>query len=75
MELQGYFFNMTLLETFLPHDSDTQLNNLLLLPTAREGNVFTGICHSVYNRPCGYLFTTHPCYGAVGMHPTGMLSC
>ena len=22
-----------------------------------------------------YWFTTHPCYGPVGMHPTGMLSC
>ena len=23
----------------------------------------------------GYSVTAHPCYGAVGMHPTGMLSC
>ena len=46
-----------------------------LLPTAREGNVFTGICHSVHNRPHGYLVTVHPCYSAVGTHPTGMLSC
>ena len=45
------------------------------LPTAREGNVFTDICHSVHNRTHGYWFTTHPCYGAVSTHPTGMLSC
>ena len=30
---------------------------------------------SVDNRPHGYWFTARPCYGAVGMHPTGMLSC
>ena len=29
----------------------------------------------VYNRPDGYSFTTLPCCGVVGMHPTGMLSC
>ena len=44
------------------------------LPTAREGNVFTGVCHSVHNRPDGYSVIAHPYYGAVGMHPTGMLS-
>ena len=33
---------------------------------AREGNVFTGVCHSVHNQPHGYWFTAHPCYGAVG---------
>ena len=48
---------------------------MFLLPTAREGNVFTGVCHSVHNRPHGYSFTAHPCYGAGGMHPTGMHSC
>ena len=48
---------------------------LSLLPTAREGNVFTGICHSVQNCPHGYLVTAHPCYSTVGTHPTGMLSC
>ena len=32
------------------------------------------MCHSVHNRPRGYWFTTHPFYGAVGRHPTGMLS-
>ena len=26
----------------------------LLLPTAREGNVFKGVCHSVHNLPHGY---------------------
>ena len=55
--------------------------NLTLLPTAREGNVFTGICYSVHNLPYGHLVTAHPCwllshcYGAVCMHPNGMLSC
>ena len=48
---------------------------LWLLPTAREGNVFTGVCHSVHNRLHGYSVTAHPCYSAVGTHPTGMLSC
>ena len=46
-----------------------------LLPTAREANVFTGVCHSVHDRPHGYPVTAHPCYGAIGTHPTGMLSC
>ena len=32
-------------------------------------------CLSIQNRPCGYWFTARPCYGAVGTHPTGMLSC
>ena len=31
-------------------------------------------CLSVHNRPHGYSFTAWP-YGAVGMQPTGMLSC
>ena len=48
---------------------------ITFLPTAREGNVFTGICNSVHNRPYGYSVTAHPCYSAVGTHPTGMLSC
>ena len=55
-----------------------------LLPTAREGNVLTGVCHSVHNRPSGYFVTAHPCWllghcspllQRVGTHPTGMLSC
>ena len=33
------------------------------------------VSHSVHNRPHGYSFTAHPCYGAVDTHPTGMLSC
>ena len=44
------------------------------LPTAREGNVFTRVCLSTI----GFMDTgslLEPCYGAVGMHPTGMLSC
>ena len=45
------------------------------LPTAWEGRVFKGICHSVQNRPRGYSVTARPCYGVVGTHPTGMLSC
>ena len=49
--------------------------NKALLPTTREGNVFTGVCHSVRSRPHGYSFSSHPCYGAVSTHPTGMLSC
>ena len=31
------------------------------------------VSHSVHNRPHGYSVTAHPCYGAVDMHPTGML--
>ena len=27
-----------------------------------EGNVFTGVCHSVHNRPHAYSVTTHPCW-------------
>ena len=46
-----------------------------LLPTVREDNVFTGVCHSVHNGPHGYSVTVHPCYGPVGTHPTGILSC
>ena len=33
------------------------------------------VSHSIHNRPHGYWFTAHPCYGAVGTRPTGMLSC
>ena len=46
----------------------------LYLRTAREGNVFTGVCLSTIGL-MGYWFTARPCYGAVGTHPTGMLSC
>ena len=45
------------------------------LLTAREGNVFTGVYHSVHKRPHGYSVIAHPCNGSVGTHPTGMLSC
>ena len=36
--------------------------------------IFSEACvsHCVHNRPHGYLFIAHPCYGAVGTHPTGM---
>ena len=30
---------------------------------------------AVHNRPHGYSVTAHPCYGALGTHPTGMISC
>ena len=40
------------------------MRNLHWLPTAREGNVLTGLCHSVHNRPHGYSFTAHPCFTA-----------
>ena len=32
------------------------------------------VIHSVHNRPHGYSVTAHPWYGAVGTHPTKMLS-
>ena len=31
--------------------------------------------HCVHNRPRSYSVIAHPCYGVVGTHPTGMLSC
>ena len=43
-----------------------------------QGKVmFSQVCdsHSVYNPPHGYSVTAHPCYGTIGTHPTGMLSC
>ena len=33
------------------------------------------VSHSVHNPPHGYSVTAHPCYGAVGTHPTGIFSC
>ena len=33
----------------------------VFLPTAREGNVSIGVCHSVHYRPYGYSVTAHPC--------------
>ena len=32
------------------------------------------LSHSVHNRPRGYSVTANPCCGAVGTHPTRMLS-
>ena len=32
------------------------------------------VVYSVNNRPYGYSVTTHHYYGAVGTHPSGMLS-
>ena len=44
--------------------------------TLREPNVSqASVSHSVYNWPHGYSVTAPPCYGAVGTHPIGMLSC
>ena len=37
-------------------------NALKFLPTAREGNVFTGVCHSVHSRPDACSVTAHPCW-------------
>ena len=37
----------------------------------KEGNVFIG----VYQSFCSQSVTAHPCFGAVGTHLTGMLSC
>ena len=58
---------MHFLELYLPEPR--------FLPTTREGNVIRGVRHSVHYRPHGYSVTAHPWYSAVGMHPTGMLSC
>ena len=33
------------------------------------------VSHSVHNQPHGCSVTAHPRFGAVGTHPTGMLSC
>ena len=33
------------------------------------------VSHYVHIRPHGYSVTAPPCYHAVGMQPTGMLSC
>ena len=41
--------------------------------TDRKGKVMFSQVF-VHNRPHGYSFTAHPCYGAVGTYPTGMLS-
>ena len=55
-------------EQVLTHHSETSniffttTRKVVLLPTAREGNVFTGVCHSVHNWPHGYSVTAHPCW-------------
>ena len=48
-------------------------NPISPVPTAREGNVFTGVCNSVHNRPHSYSVAAHPCNGAIGTHRTGRL--
>ena len=46
------------------------------LPTAREGSVFTVVCLSTIGlMDTGSLFGLVTARGAVGTHPTGMLSC
>ena len=32
------------------------------------------VSHSVHYQPHGYSVIAHPCYGAIGTHPTGILS-
>ena len=63
-------------------DALNQFKTMLsLLPTAKEGNVFISVCHSVHDQPHAYSVTAHPCwllghcYITVGSHATGMLSC
>ena len=48
--------------------------NVFLLPTVRGRQCFRR-CLSVHNQPHGFSFTVRPYYGAIGTHPTGMLSC
>ena len=61
---------------FLIFEKLNQIEGIFrFLPTSMEGNVFTGVCHSVHNRPHDYSVTAQPCYSAVGTRPTGMLSC
>ena len=44
---------------------------LVFLRTTREGSVFTGVYQSFCSQSASWLLS----YGAVGTHPTGMLSC
>ena len=53
--LSEYMFDNILFEM-------TVVDRNTSLPTAREGNVFTGVCHSVHNWPHAYLVTAHPCW-------------
>ena len=39
-----------------------RLTEAIFLPTARESNVFTGVCHSVHSWPHAYLVTAHSCW-------------
>ena len=48
--------------------------NSFLLPAVRGRQCFRR-CLSVHNQRHGFSFTARPCYGAIGTHPTGMLSC
>ena len=59
----AFISNFTMLindELFIPEIKGT--HSFVLLPTAREGNVFTLVCDSVHNRPYGYSVTAHPCW-------------
>ena len=64
------------------NDSSTFYNGSFYLcvffnyqPQGKEMLSQVSVSHSVHNRPHGYTVTAHSCYGAVGTHPTGMLSC
>ena len=48
-------------------------HSLLILVTARSVRILLE-CFLV-SKAVGHSFTARPCYGAVGTHPTGMLSC
>ena len=56
-------------------DRFTCVFSLITEPQGKEMLSQVSVSHSVHNRPHGYTVTAHSCYGAVGTHPTGMLSC
>ena len=68
------FLNTRILELAILRGSQRQV-----LPTARAGNVFTGVCPStggsVYSIQRGVPHPEVEDTAAVGTHPTGMLSC
>ena len=55
------------------HDIDNMLKQAKKLTQILEANVsgLISLGRLVSNRPHGYSVTAHPCYGAVGTHPTG----
>ena len=56
------------------NDSSTFYNGSFYLCVFVKMLSQVSVSHSVHNRPHGYTVTVHSCYGAVGTHPTGMLS-